>query len=72
MNYSPPKLILVTSDSSIMEYKRTIPKSKKVNEEVFVYKFIKAETKIGLEFSMNEEQILKGLTNSFKEINEKV
>lgn len=68
MNLNPPKLILVTSDSSIMEYKRTIPKSKKVNEEVFVYRFIKAETKLGLEFSMNEQQIKTGLNYSFKSI----
>lgn len=67
-NFKPPKLILVTSDSSIMEYKRTIPKSKKVNEEVFVYRFIKAETKLNLEFSMTEKQIINGLNYSFKSI----
>lgn len=68
MPYNPPKLILVTTDDSIMEYQKTVLKSKSQKEDMYLYKFIKAEIKLNLEFTMSEEQIVKGLTNSFKEI----
>lgn len=68
MSFLPPKFIKVTSDDSIMEYKRTIPKSHLVKEVLYEYEFIKAKTKLGLMFTMTESVLQKNLRNSFKEI----
>lgn len=63
MPYSPPNKILITSDNNELEFIAT----RLVNKEaVFVYRFIKSETKLNLEMSFSEVELKRQLINFFK------
>lgn len=62
----PPNKILITSDESIMEYVKTIPKNKNNPQMLYVYKFIESVTKTDLEFVMTPEYLAAQLKNYFK------
>lgn len=63
MPYSPPNKMLITSDNNELEFIAT----RLVNKEaVFVYRFIKSETKLNLEMSFSEVELKRQLINFFK------
>jgi hypothetical protein len=61
----PPKLIIIPSDSNVLELVRTI----KV-KELYEYQFIKSETKKGMLMTISEENLNKNLKQKiFKVVN---
>lgn len=65
MSYLPPKNILITSDGNVLEFVRS---GKSKTEPLHIYKFIESETKLGTEVEFTEKNLLKNLSNFFKEI----
>lgn len=66
MVFNVPKKILIKSDSNEMEYTHTIKKSINNKEELYVYTFVKSETKLGKETYFTEAVLRKLLSNTFK------
>lgn len=68
MNYQPINKILISSDGNILQYQRTIPKSKVSSEDLFVYVFVVSEFKKGMEMTFTKSELEKSLRNNFKVI----
>lgn len=66
MTFTAPSKILIESDNNIIELVKVIPKSINRREVMYLYKYIKSETKLGKEMELTEEYIKKQLTNFFK------
>lgn len=63
MSYLPPNKILVSSDNNIIHF----IKIKKVGkEDLYFYKFIESETKLGMAVSFTEKELRYQCNNFFK------
>lgn len=61
--FVPPKNILIKSDSNEIEHIRTVSNK---SENMYVYKFIKSITKLGIEMVFTEKELIKNLKNTFE------
>lgn len=66
MNYQPPNKILITSDENILELKQVVKLKNK--EDLYLYEFIKSETKLNMEVGFSEIELKRNLNNYFKVI----
>ena len=66
MPFQPPVKILITSDDNEIEFVKKISKSKLVAQDLYVYKFIKSETKMDMTVEFTEDNLIKNLSNNFK------
>lgn len=60
-----PEKILITSDGNVLQFVRS---TKSKTEPIHVYRFTESITKMDLEVEFTEKNLLKNLSNFFKEI----
>jgi len=68
MAFVPANKILIKSDNNILELENVLKKNTIQKEDLFVYRFTRSETKLGMEVSFTEVELKKNLRNNFKEI----
>lgn len=66
MPFQPPPKIFISSDDNEIEFVKKISKSKVVPQDLYVYKFIKSETKMDMTVEFTEDNLVKNLSNNFK------